>query len=57
MIAYADQVEFLQAICMDCGKDQATTSFRKSEEKEQVVIGGQEKYMPLCQKCYERRAG
>jgi thymidine kinase len=55
LIAISDKVEFLNAVCMDCGMDQATTSYRHSEETTQIVIGGHEKYMPLCQRCYEQR--
>lgn len=55
LIAISDKTEFLKAICVDCSRDLATTSHRLSEEKEQMVIGGSDKYLPLCQSCYERR--
>jgi thymidine kinase len=55
LIAISDKIEFLTAICVDCRNDGATTSFRMSDEKEQVVIGGHDKYVPLCQICYEKR--
>lgn len=55
LIALSDKTEFLKAICLDCLEDKATTSYRMSGEKEQVVVGGADKYLPLCQLCYERR--
>jgi thymidine kinase len=55
LIAISDKTEFLKAICQDCSRDAATTSYRLSDEAEQVVVGGAEKYLPLCQSCYERR--
>lgn len=55
LIAIADEIEFLKAICVDCSRDLATTSYRISGENEQVVIGGADKYDPLCQICYELR--
>jgi len=55
LIAHSDKVEFLKAICPDCLQDKATTSYRLSNEVDQVVIGGSEKYLPLCHGCYELR--
>ena len=55
LVALSDKTEFLKAICHDCSRDMATTSYRLSEEVEQVSIGGSDKYLPLCQSCYERR--
>lgn len=57
LIAISDKTEFLKSICEDCSRDLATTSYRLSEESDQVVIGGSDKYLPLCQGCYERRSG
>ncbi len=55
LIAHADQTEFLKAICHDCSQDSATTSYRLTNEMQQVSIGGADKYHPLCQICYEKR--
>ena len=55
LMAHADQIEFLKAICHDCSQDSATTSYRLTKEVEQVSIGGADKYHPLCQICYEKR--
>lgn len=40
-----------QAVCRKCGSD-AWVSYRTSEEQETVVIGGVDKYIPLCRACY-----
>lgn len=55
LIAISDKTEFLKAICPDCLLDKATTSYRLSNEEEDEVIGGADKYIPLCQRCYELR--
>lgn len=39
------------AECDVCGK-LATENHRVSEDTEQVVIGGDDKYIPLCQNCF-----
>lgn len=55
LIAICDKAEFLKAICIDCYQDKATTSHRLSDETDRVVVGGSDKYVPLCQSCYEQR--
>jgi thymidine kinase len=55
LIGYADKVTFVQSICMDCGEDKGMTSFRTTLEQDQVVIGGNDKYIALCQSCYDNR--
>lgn len=55
LIAIADQVEFLHAICHDCRQYNASASYRTSNETSQTVIGGTDKYEPLCQLCYNVR--
>lgn len=55
LIALADKTEMLTSICHDCVRDQGSTSYRLSDEQDEVVIGGHNKYLPLCQVCYENR--
>jgi thymidine kinase len=57
LVALSDSPEFLTAICHDCCLDNATCSYRLTTEKSQVVIGGAEMYIPLCQICYNQREG
>lgn len=53
LIALSDRPEFLTAICHHCHLDNGTTSYRIGQEKDQIVIGGSDKYLPLCQICYD----
>jgi len=57
LVALSDSPEFLTAICHDCCLDNATCSYRLTADTSQVVIGGSDMYIPLCQICYNRRAG
>jgi len=47
LMAVADRVEKLTAICMVCGGD-ATRSQRIVDSEEQIVIGGENVYEPRC---------
>lgn len=55
LIAIADKVEFFHSICHDCKQYNASASYRITNETEQTVIGGTDKYEPLCQLCYNTR--
>jgi len=54
LIAIADDITKLHAICMDCG-DLAHYSFRITKDEHQVLIGEKEAYEPLCRKCFLER--
>ena len=47
----AEKVDKLHAVCMVCYGD-AAFSKRISSETEVEVIGGSDKYMAVCRKCY-----
>jgi len=51
LMATAEYVTKLHAICIDCGS-LASHTYRLSEEKEQIVVGEKNKYKPLCRHCY-----
>lgn len=51
MLAIADYITKLHAICMRCG-DIATYSFRKSEDDTTVLLGEKDLYEPLCRDCF-----
>jgi len=53
LMAQAEYVMKLQAVCMSCGADASRTK-RKIESTEQVLIGGMEIYEPVCTACHER---
>jgi thymidine kinase len=54
LVPISDKVTKLRALCGQC-KDgtPAPFSFRKSSSTEQVVIGADDIYIPLCRKCYQ----
>lgn len=51
LVPLAESVTKLSAICMICHKD-AAFSKRLGTEKEVEVIGGSDKYIAVCRKCY-----
>jgi len=57
LLARADQVVHLKAVCTGCGtKDGATKTQRVAGGDAQVEIGGSESYRALCRRCWSRRA-
>lgn len=56
LMAVAEEVEKLQAICTRCG-DEATYSWRREENQELVVVGGSEQYEALCRPCFVEARG
>ena len=51
LLAISEKVTKLSAVCMDCGKDAAFTK-RTSSEGEIELIGGLDKYKPVCRMCF-----
>ena len=54
LIPLADSIKKLRSYCYDCGpkKNKALFSYKYSVDDTQVVVGGKDKYKPLCRKCY-----
>lgn len=56
LLIYADKIEEIKTICWFCHK-KATMNLRFHEGKpvyqgEQIQIGGNESYLPVCRRCY-----
>lgn len=51
LMAIADQVDKLHAICVECGS-LAYISHRKVVGSSQIMIGETKEYEPLCRECY-----
>jgi len=51
LLAVADYITKLHAICVKCGNI-ASMSFRKTSDEGQVVLGEKEFYEPRCRLCY-----
>lgn len=54
LMAIADEVNKLKAVCSDCGED-AYISYRTNDCTEEVQIGGSDSYVPLCRSCWYKR--
>ncbi|PGZ29523.1 thymidine kinase [Bacillus anthracis] len=51
LMAQADNIVKLHAVCDKCGGDAWKTS-RKNDDTELVSLGEKENYYPICRKCY-----
>lgn len=52
ILPYADEVVKLKAVCMKCHtRNSAIFSERLGDEKELIVIGGNDKYIAVCRNC------
>lgn len=54
IMAKADYVTKLHAICMQCGNI-ANYSYRKIPNEDQVMLGATDAYEPRCRKCYNEK--
>ncbi len=54
IMAKADYVTKLHAICMQCG-NMANYSYRKIPNDDQVMLGATDVYEPRCRKCYDTK--
>jgi len=57
LMTIADSLEEMKTICSVCGQKKATVSARLingkvTDKGEQIEIGGNEKYKPMCRKCH-----
>lgn len=55
LLAKADYITKLHAICVKCGNI-ANISYRKSADKNQVVLGEKDIYEPRCRHCAQEKA-
>lgn len=54
LMAIADDVKKFKAVCKECGDD-AIFEYRTDKNDDLVDIGSQDKYIPLCRKCYNKK--
>lgn len=52
LLAHADEVQKLTAICANCKNSNATMTHRFAENQDLILIGGKEAYQPLCRDCW-----
>lgn len=53
LMPYADHIEKLQGQCSQC-PNKSSFTHRVTKEREDIVIGGADKYIPVCRICYQR---
>lgn len=51
ILPWATRVEKCKAVCVVCGKD-AQLTYRKTEDTDEIIVGGGEMYEPRCQNCH-----
>jgi thymidine kinase len=54
LLAIADEVQKLKAICVHCKKRYATYTYRKIHSNEQVIVGGDDIYEARCRQCWQQ---
>lgn len=59
LMAIADSIEEIKTLCFECGKRKSIINARFDDNKlvidgEQIKIGGNDCYKPLCRKCFNK---
>ncbi len=54
LMACAEHVTKLHAVCMDCG-NMASYSYRLKQSEEKIVIGEKDVYQALCRSCFNEK--
>lgn len=53
LLSIAEYITKVHAICMHCG-DLANHSYRTAQEKDQIMLGEKNAYIPLCRTCFNK---
>ena len=53
LMSFADEVNKFKAVCSDCGSD-AYVSAMIEMTHERVTLGSDDKYKPVCRRCYDK---
>jgi thymidine kinase len=53
LIPLCDDITRLYALCRQCGIKPAIFSQRLSDSKEEILIGSDMEYQPVCRRCYQ----
>lgn len=60
LMMLADNIEELKTLCFHCGEKKAIINARFGDDNniiekgKQILIGGNDKYHPLCRRCYKK---
>ncbi len=53
LLAEAEEIVHLNAVCMRCGSDQGSfTHYKAGDKTAEIVVGGADLYEALCRRCY-----
>ena len=55
LLSIANKITMLTAICKGCKKDIANCSQRIDESEQLELIGGKDKYIPVCTDCFKHK--
>ncbi len=54
LLCMSDNVQILTSVCEVCRNDNAIYTFYKGENKTSDILVGEDCYIPVCRKCYEK---
>ena len=52
LLAMADEIVHVPALCADCKRHKATRTYRKNASQDRVLVGGAKDYEPRCYSCW-----
>ena len=54
LLCMSDNVQMLTAVCENCKSENAIYTYYTGSEKKGDVLVGEDCYIPVCRKCYEK---
>lgn len=55
LMCMSDDVQMLTSVCENCRSEDAIFTYYKGKHKsEDILVGDEDLYMPVCRKCYEK---
>lgn len=56
LLSVAEEVKKFRAVCFNCGADAWVSKGRNLRDQEQIYLGAEESYYPLCRTCFYKGA-
>ena len=54
LLCMSDNVQMLTAVCENCKSENAIYTYFKGDNKSSDILVGEDCYIPVCRKCYEK---
>jgi len=54
LLCMSDNVQMLTSVCEECRNDNAIYTYYKGDNKTGDILVGEDCYIPVCRKCYEK---